>query len=914
MKKLFLIGTAVLGMFFMTTSCLDNTEPAGIEAMREARAELIRAEAEYQAALTAYQQAQLALIDVQVQSAQLDNQLKELEIQRQQLELDLQEAQNEHEIRMMELEYLLAQEQNNAEIAELQMQIAELELRQLQLEIDMQELENQKELLMQQHELELLNLQQAIARAQLEYEQALRALEALEHSLTPEEQSIINGYVARISELEPQLADAQDELTAAQAAYVDAKYDYTLDSALLYKRYERRVALAQAALDDANAELAEAQALDFSNEEALLAQKADIESQITSVQESQDSLQMLAADMRLELEEPQAVLDGIASARNDLQAEIDELTTEIQNMQSPENVRTTRSLEVPDAIAHFVGQAFASIKTADYYYYEVSDPNNPLNPSDPDYNKRLIFESDFVVNPETARYELPSGTVTWSTVNGNHRNILYEISQQLHTYDLSEPEKIDYQNRIDVFKAYNEIIMAEYNYLLGILPEAVEEWKSNYAIYTEGIGLDQKAVNAYNSLAAITDLAAEANESNVTALVDAIRYEQQIRYTLSGSAESNWQNFTYDNLTNPEAVNPITLEDLFNAVNNIQNYPVYDYYNGTPNYYDSRYGVDTADWSAANRWEYASSWMYALPYYDGKAFTPEYVGYGEYFIFSYYPENILKSSGVVYYVQRDMKGILNSLGYIDEYSQYVYDDVVNIFMNTNFLKTVWYEAIIAASEDHLANMPLFPEVNASIEDLFTVLNEENDANTEELKVLYDQLRELYVKMDTLNVQYLDQQAVITALNDEIDALVGTTDSEWAVLDLRIDRLEAKLNIFNGILNGTTVVVNDVEYNLAMEDIDLDQLKADWIEEIEEEIKGDGTEFNPGLEYELLEAQQILKRLEDGEDPVKVNLEEAETRLARAKAAYDSLLEKFNYWNDLLSNYIASLTGSQTPEA
>ena len=56
MKKIFLIGTAVLGMFFMTTSCLDNTEPAGIEAMRTAKSELIRAQAEYQQALAAYQQ------------------------------------------------------------------------------------------------------------------------------------------------------------------------------------------------------------------------------------------------------------------------------------------------------------------------------------------------------------------------------------------------------------------------------------------------------------------------------------------------------------------------------------------------------------------------------------------------------------------------------------------------------------------------------------------------------------------------------------------------------------------------------------------------------------------------------------------------------------------------------------------
>lgn len=183
MKKLFLIGTAVLGMFFMTTSCLDNTEPAGIEAMRLAKAGLIDAQAAYQQALADYQQAQIALLDAELAAKQLENQMKELELQQKQLELDLQEAQNEHEIRMMELEYLLAQEENNAAIAELKMQIAELELRQLQLEITMQDLENQKEILIQEHELYLLELQTRLAQAQADYEKALRDIEAAKHAL-----------------------------------------------------------------------------------------------------------------------------------------------------------------------------------------------------------------------------------------------------------------------------------------------------------------------------------------------------------------------------------------------------------------------------------------------------------------------------------------------------------------------------------------------------------------------------------------------------------------------------------------------------------------------------------------------------------------------------------------------------------
>ena len=63
----------------MTTSCLDNTEPAGIEAMRTAKSELIRAQAEYQQALAAYQQAQIAITEAEAAALLLENQMKELE-------------------------------------------------------------------------------------------------------------------------------------------------------------------------------------------------------------------------------------------------------------------------------------------------------------------------------------------------------------------------------------------------------------------------------------------------------------------------------------------------------------------------------------------------------------------------------------------------------------------------------------------------------------------------------------------------------------------------------------------------------------------------------------------------------------------------------------------------------------------
>ena len=56
------------------TSCIDTEEPAGIEQLRGAKAALIQAKADYQAALTAYRQ-------VQVQQAEVDLQLKQVVLQ-----------------------------------------------------------------------------------------------------------------------------------------------------------------------------------------------------------------------------------------------------------------------------------------------------------------------------------------------------------------------------------------------------------------------------------------------------------------------------------------------------------------------------------------------------------------------------------------------------------------------------------------------------------------------------------------------------------------------------------------------------------------------------------------------------------------------------------------------------------------
>lgn len=99
------------------TSCIDTEEPAGIEQLRGAKAALIQAKAEYQAALTAYRQ-------VQVQQAQVDLELKNVTLQIEQLKIAKAQAQNEKDL--ADLQYQIEQlaEKHKAKMYELQAETA----------------------------------------------------------------------------------------------------------------------------------------------------------------------------------------------------------------------------------------------------------------------------------------------------------------------------------------------------------------------------------------------------------------------------------------------------------------------------------------------------------------------------------------------------------------------------------------------------------------------------------------------------------------------------------------------------------------------------------------------------------------------------------------------------------------------
>lgn len=938
MKKILLIGTAALGMFFMTTSCLENTEPAGIEAMRQARAELISAQAAYEQAKVTLLNAQTALQEAQTQNQILENNLKELEIQEKQLNLEYQEAKYDYDMRILELDYARRAGADEAYLKALELEIAGYEYWLLKNEIDMEELELKRQEMVEIHKAELLRLQQATAVAQKEYEEAIRNLEALKHTLTSEEQAIVDKYTAEIEDLSTEIETAENELVGAQSTYLETKYNWDQSSVLLEKKYTRAVELAQAALDDANAELAEAQSLDFADEEALLTQRAGLEAEIAEIRKQQDDLKMQAADLRLTLEVPEAEIAAIDTVIKGIDQQIEDLNQEIKALKS-ENPRTQLSLTIDNAIvAHFVGDFFkTTIKNDPNSYYYGDQYEKPGNP---DYGKALVFQSDFVYNEDTHRYELPSGTLSWTTTQDNHKEILAVLKKKMYEYELSEPQKATAESNMKYYQSRAESISEENASFKEELIEARNEWNelSRQYQYTAKQPLDVKANEALSELTTIADLTAADVKERVTVLLDTIRLEQQIRLAMTGYAEENWENFTYANLTDPASETPITLIDLQNAVNNISIYPAFSYryndpdgswYYDEPVYYDAFY--DDAP-SAACRWDYASRSLLRMEYYYGTQLLGtldemlEYTGYGEYYRITYTTNSEVWPSRTIHLQKDAYETVLYNIGY-SEYTFGSKQDAIDAFCGAWFVVEVLYAEYADLTKAHLEALPEFPELIAAVEALEEDIKTADETNTAAVTDLLTQIRSLYDQRAEQIELRADKVAKKDSIKFEINSLTAKTGSKWAVLNTKARRLEKKLSVFDAVLEGTTVVVDGNSYSLIKDNAgenepeDLAALKEAWIDRLEKEIKGDGTDLNPGLEYELLEAQQDLQKLKDGMvDDLKLKaLKEAERALSQAQAKYDELLEEFNYWNDLLSDYIASLTGNteetpETPEA
>ena len=281
-----LFGALMAGSSVTFTGCIDNDEPAGIENLRGAKAELLKAKAAVETANAAYRDAETQLKLAEVEKEKLTNESIKLANQLKELELQEETAKTE------------------AAIAEIQ---AKLEQNKLKWEA------------------ELLKEKETLAVAQKAYEDAMKALELSKTYLSEAELKQLEAVEKQLGLAKTAMETAKAELEDAYKDKVTAPENYINEATL-----KEDLLNAQTELDKATNKLAikkEALAALESDDayNAWLALKAKYNAKI-------DSLNAVLADK--ETAKAKIIAENTNGAIKDLQDAVTAMDNIIQNKKS----------------------------------------------------------------------------------------------------------------------------------------------------------------------------------------------------------------------------------------------------------------------------------------------------------------------------------------------------------------------------------------------------------------------------------------------------------------------------------------------------------------------------------------------------------------------------------------------------
>ena len=292
MKKwTYLVAACMLaGATPVLTGCIDNDEPAGIEQLRVAKSELLRAQALVEAAKVDQMAAQNALIEAQAAYQEALAKTEEANARIQEAIADQEEA-----------KVALINTENEQKQQELKAAIAALEHQKEMWEIEKQNALTAAEQAIKDWEL-------SYKQAEVAYEKALAELASLKGAVASQQLQVLQNYIADVQWTKSQMKDAEEDIRQAQRGVqkaaeaveeseADKEYwQYELAKTLKLEQY--KLEGIQAALTKANEELTEFQNM----EPTAIAQKQD------EVEAEQAELNKQIADATLKaFEEKQAV-------------------------------------------------------------------------------------------------------------------------------------------------------------------------------------------------------------------------------------------------------------------------------------------------------------------------------------------------------------------------------------------------------------------------------------------------------------------------------------------------------------------------------------------------------------------------------------------------------------------------------
>ena len=946
MKKIFLIGAAALGMFFMTTSCMDNTEPAGIEEMRMAKSELLRAEALYKQALAATEQANAAIKQADAEYKELVNQLKEIEVQEAQIDLEVYQKQQELKLIELEYEHQAAIAEDSATIMQWKSKIAWYEWEIIRCQKEAEDLENKRLEALEQHKAYMYDLQALTAEAQQRYEDALAKIEAASYGLTSEEEKALTQMISNMKWYRGELNVAEDALISAQKALVDAQFALDRDTVYYQTLYTAEIEANTQRLAIAQENLEEAKAMDFTDAEALVETRDGLEEQVVSLNAQIAELRSQAASRATAeitpLENEKDVLD---QEKANIKNEIDNLYLELGyngGTNLPDlDARTTFEVAVDEVIVPYVAGIFGETFKNDIELPQNDKPNKD----------DVIIISDFeLVDGE---WTLPGGVFSWESsyekakgiLNGTNgtdglmakiSNLVYDpVGLAKAAIVLSEQQK------------EQENITAEYTYFLGVFNEGLTAFNTAAATYGITYGSDGKfavdpknnllsaalkARKAYNEGAAT---ATGATEAQIAALVNAVYAEQNARQTLVGKAETNWKDFTVANLsgTSPK----ITIQDVLDALTNAETTTV-EFYLNNNSYPNADASIDTEDdlkdFSAAAKWNAASRALYGLNYVR-KAFDEAYVGLNTLYTIEVKVANVLGNNDDKV-VLKPVEGksddaavtnyITTTLGYSDK----------DAFLATVYAKTLTQPEVVAAVNSVINDNSKYSDLAAALDVVYDGILEHEKSNTEADEEVYGQIRDLYAKLDTIEVEKAEIDRQIANIKLDIQKIAAYEEafpgagyyddasySQAALLNEQINEININKNILNQAIDAIQFEIDgkDVTANSTSITVDgktyasLEEAHIAWVELLTKKVADAQRTLSESEEY----LERLLVDVAGGTtELIELAVEKAQRAVEDAQQDYDIALQQFNYWNEMMNQMLAALLGNEevpeNPEA
>lgn len=260
--SVFLFGALMLGTAGTFTGCIDNDEPAGIEELRGAKAELLRAKVAVETAIAARENANATLILAQAETEKANAAYQEALAEQQKLQNERLAARTE------------------AEKAEIEVKIAQL---QQKMEEDALA-----------HQQKMVELQQSLAEAQRSYELALKAIEIAEAIVSDQEKVTLTDLKDQLETAQSNVNTAARWVESAQKDYYNALIESQNDSVAI-KRQELNVRRAEADLATKQEILAKWNSFQENDTET-----ADWRKEITELEDSIEGIERQYTELGIE--------------------------------------------------------------------------------------------------------------------------------------------------------------------------------------------------------------------------------------------------------------------------------------------------------------------------------------------------------------------------------------------------------------------------------------------------------------------------------------------------------------------------------------------------------------------------------------------------------------------------------------